>query len=237
MWIIHKISFRVLACSQYVACQYKRACEVSYPEIDEFVVGQPTARALVKPKIVMLGSYSSEKGQELALRVSKELEQKGFQHTLDFYGWGDEKLKKSLEHKVKKYELIEIVNFNEPTKDVFGVLKNATLSFVFSKNEAFGKVTLESLSQGTPVIGLDAGGTSEILQKGGGLLVTQNPSQVAQVVMDLCHKPERYRLLQLEAISNPILYQIEGTRRDICSHIYEIVGEIKKGTGKHALEN
>ncbi len=220
--ILDICSDRVLACSRFVANQYGYKSEVSYPEIDEFSVRKPKQRNLQVPKIVMLGSYSSEKGQDLAVEVARELCSHSFAFQLDFYGWGDEDFLNSLKQKSGEYKLGNKVNFRPPTNSVFSVLENATYSFVFSGNEAFGKVTLESLSQGTPVFGLDAGGTSEILEKGGGILVSSNPEEIAEKIISVTRDPATYRQMQLSAISNEVLYQFVGTRRDICAHLYEV---------------
>jgi glycosyltransferase involved in cell wall biosynthesis len=220
--LIHKCSDRVLSCSKFVADQYGLKSEIAYPEIEEFYVRKPTQRALTNPHMVMLGSYSFEKGQDLAIEVARHLLDEDFKFNLVFYGWGDEKLLLKLERKVIHYGLGSQVTFMPQTKNVLDVLSKATLSLVFSKNEAFGKVTLESLSQGTPVIGVDAGGTSEILNQGGGLLVPPEPNLIAQTIVDLLNSPQAFGELQQSAISNPILYQITGTRRDICSHINEL---------------
>lgn len=178
----------------------------------------------------MLGSYSSEKGQDLAVEVARELSERSFPYSLEFYGWGNYIFQHQLEDRVSRYGLKERVSFKKPTSDVYEVLRQSELSLVFSKNEAFGKVTLESLSQATPVIGLDAGGTSEILNEGGGKLVPPNSAEIAETIMSLCSSPIEYREMQFAAISNPILYQLEGTRRDICSHILELSNTIENST-------
>ena len=226
-WLIDKCTFRVLACSRYVSNQYALPSEIAYPEIEEFLVSAPSERNLAAPKIVMLGSYSYEKGQDLAVEIAQRLFEKGFKFSLDFYGWGDSKFLAELERKVMEHGLISVVTFKSHTNDAYSVFRQAAFTFVLSKNEAFGKVTLESLSQGTPVIGLDAGGTSEILEQGGGILVEPDPVQIAQRIMELCSSSEDYREMQLSAVSNPILYQIVGTRRDICSHVFEAASSNK----------
>ncbi len=228
IWLINKCTFRVLACSRYVANQYSLPSEIAYPEIEEFLVSKPSERNLSAPKIVMLGSYSHEKGQDLAVEVALQLLAKGFEFHLDFYGWGDAKFLAELERKVLEYGLTSVVTFKSQTKDPYSVFRQAALTFVLSRNEAFGKVTLESLSQGTPVIGLDAGGTSEILEQGGGILVDPEPLQIAQKIMDLCGSPKAYKQMQFSAISHRILYQVVGTRRDICSHVSEAANLDKK---------
>jgi glycosyltransferase involved in cell wall biosynthesis len=205
----------VLACSEYVARQFGHPSELAYPEIEEFLVKLPLPKVLDTPKLVMLGSYSSEKGQDLALEVANELAKKGFTFSLDFYGWGSEKFILRLQDYVARHNLGAVVSFRKQTKDVFGVLESATLSLVFSRNEAFGKVTLESLSQGTPVIGLDFGGTSEILRFGGGVLVGPDPNQIADEIIWLCSNGPALIDLQFKAISNKLLYEIESSRIDI----------------------
>ena len=44
------------------------------------------------------------------------------------------------------------------------VMRAATVSVVCSDREPFGRVTIESMAQGTPVVGADSGGTPEIIR-------------------------------------------------------------------------
>jgi glycosyltransferase involved in cell wall biosynthesis len=46
------------------------------------------------------------------------------------------------------------------------VMHRADVTLVCSDSESFGRVTIESMSEGTPVVGADFGGTAEIVQAG-----------------------------------------------------------------------
>ena len=211
----------VLACSEYVAIQFGHASDLAYPEIEESLVKYPLPKDTSTPKLVMLGSYSSEKGQDLALEVANELVKKGFTFSLDFYGWGSDQFLSRLREYVASHNLGSIVSFKQRTNEVSSVLEAATLSLVLSRNEAFGKVTLESISQGTPVIGLDFGGTSEIILNGGGVLVGPNPTHIANEIIRLCSDGPALRDLQFKAISNRLLYEVEKSRADIVRIIHQ----------------
>ena len=65
------------------------------------------------------------------------------------------------------------------------VLRSADLSLVCSRNEAYGRVTVESLSVGTPVLGYRAGGTVEILAAGGGMVVEPSVVELASALVCL----------------------------------------------------
>jgi len=50
--------------------------------------------------------------------------------------------------------------------DLMGCLHHYDALLMCSRNEAFGRVTIEAMSKGLPVIGADCGGTSEIISHG-----------------------------------------------------------------------
>ena len=77
------------------------------------------------------------------------------------------------------------------------VMRDSDVMLVCSSSEAFGRVTIESMAQGTPVIGSDCGGTPEIIDAGiDGLLfplgdVSALTDKLRTLVAD---KPLRQRL-------------------------------------------
>ena len=61
-------------------------------------------------------------------------------------------------------ELTQRVRFLGYTEFPQRVMRAANVTLVCSDKEPFGRVTIESMAQGTPVIGADSGGTSEIIE-------------------------------------------------------------------------
>jgi glycosyltransferase involved in cell wall biosynthesis len=65
---------------------------------------------------------------------------------------------------IRMNHLEDRIRFLGYVEDPAPFVKAAGASLVCSKMEAFGRVTIESMAQGTPVVGANAGGTAEIIE-------------------------------------------------------------------------
>ena len=94
-----------------------------------------------------------------------------------------------------EHSLTRQVEFvRETGKDV--VLKNmqkADVCMLCSKMETFGVVLAEALSCGTPVIGGNIGGATDIINKDNGILVPiDNPIALTEAMKEMIEEPEKY---------------------------------------------
>jgi glycosyltransferase involved in cell wall biosynthesis len=71
-----------------------------------------------------------------------------------------------LQEKVKSLHLEDKVVFTGFREDVLEICCVADLLLLCSDNEPFGRVIIEAMSQGTPVVGTRGGGVPEIIQHG-----------------------------------------------------------------------
>ncbi len=94
-----------------------------------------------------------------------------------------------------------------------------------SDSETFGMVTIESMAQGTPVIGSNAGGTSELLDFGNAGLLFETKNEI-----DLAEKMklalEKKVLLSKEILS-------DATLKFNRIHVVEEVERLLKSSEKH----
>lgn len=58
------------------------------------------------------------------------------------------------------------IRFLGYTPNPHRIMQHADVTLMCSESEGFGRVTIESMAQGTPVIGADSGGTTEIIESG-----------------------------------------------------------------------
>jgi glycosyltransferase involved in cell wall biosynthesis len=58
------------------------------------------------------------------------------------------------------------VTFEGALDDPFPAYRGADVVLMCSKDEAFGRVTVEAMKLGLPVIGVDSGGTKELIEDG-----------------------------------------------------------------------
>lgn len=118
---------------------------------------------------VIIGQIALWKRQEDAIRAAAELIGKGE----DLYLWivGEAKFRKENEEYLADLKRLAVhlnignrVVFTGFRDDVLEICCAADLLLLCSDNEPFGRVVIEAMSQGTPVIGTRAGGVPEIIR-------------------------------------------------------------------------
>lgn len=133
----------------------------------------PTGRPVAADpdKLVVVGTLHPVKGQHIAIEALALLRDERPTLRLWLVGAGDVRYTTELHRLVERRGLTGRVVLVGPLDDPADVVLGSAVALVPSLTEAFGRVTLEALHLGVPVIGTDAGGTAEILARGGGLLV------------------------------------------------------------------
>lgn len=118
-------------------------------------------------KMLIAGSLIPNKGQLDAIEASGELDNEGIKAELFICGKGPD------EARLKKYvrdNSIERVHFLGYVTNLNELRKNIDISLVCSKNEALGRVTVESMYTHSLTIGTNSGETRYLLADGRGLL-------------------------------------------------------------------
>ena len=134
-------------------------------------IADDVARALLADKTVcvvtMVGSIVPWKRQMDAVRAVGNLLNEGFNVALLLVG--------PTLHPDFQRELMEIaeqsgwterIRFVGYTEHPRRIMRAARVGLVCSDNEPFGRVTVESMAEGTPIIGTNSGGTVEIIADG-----------------------------------------------------------------------
>lgn len=180
---------KAISNSQYIAGQFHHKSHLVYPELARSHFEPNNKRQVVSNdsplRAVMLGTLSPEKGQLDAILAIAQAKSLGIVILLDIYGRGSDKDLRNLEKAIGRHDLGGSVRIHSPTNVPRAVFEKADFSIVCSRNEAFGMVTAESVLAGTPVIGYNLGGTSEILARGGGLLVHADSDSLARALVHI----------------------------------------------------
>jgi glycosyltransferase involved in cell wall biosynthesis len=94
---------------------------------------------------------------------------------------------------VKKHNLENHVVFTGFSKDVEAIYSDLDITLMCSRNEAMGRVTIESMMHGIPVVAYDSAGTSELIEHGQtGLLYKGDEKALAAEVTRLLKDPQLY---------------------------------------------
>lgn len=112
--------------------------------------------------ISICGRIGEAKGQKDAILALAELKKRGYNNIiLSVVGSGDIS---SLQDYIIKYNLSDRVKFLGQIKDLNPIRKENDIELVCSRNEAFGRVTIEAMMSMLPVIGSNTGGTKELIE-------------------------------------------------------------------------
>jgi glycosyltransferase involved in cell wall biosynthesis len=137
------------------------------------------------PTFVTASSLSESKGVETAVRAMGEIIENHPEARLIVFGNGPERDR--LSH-VAAESAPGAVQFRGrvSTSEVYRTIKGATATvFPSLWDEPFGRVTVESMALGTPVVGSDVGGIAEVVDHGkSGLLFT--PGDAESLAAALC---------------------------------------------------
>jgi glycosyltransferase involved in cell wall biosynthesis len=143
-------------------------------------------------RVALLGRYSAEKGQDAALEAAAACLREGQRLHLRLVGVGDEPAQRALRDRAAALGIADLVEIVPWTDDARSVYEWAGATLMLSGNEAFGRVSVESLQCGTPVVGFRAGATTEILAEGGGVLVEPDAPALAKALLELARHPDVY---------------------------------------------
>lgn len=135
--------------------------------------------------ISIIGRIEEGKGQLELIEAINILKRKNITNLLiRIIGDNTSKYAMELVEKVKKYNIDEYVEFISPTNDIQRYYRDSDIVVVCSRNEAFGRVSIEAMLSSCLVIGANTAGTRELVNNKFGLLYQQGN------YMDLADKIE-----------------------------------------------
>lgn len=136
----------------------------------------------------IVGLIHPNKGQDVAIKALSLLKKRHFSVRLIIAGSG--KNIKGLFELAEKCGVSDDVTFLGYVKNPFEVYLQSDAVLMCSKNEAMGRVTVEAMVSGRPVLGYDACGTSELVEhEFNGLLYSGGESELAACMQRLVERP------------------------------------------------
>ena len=158
-------------------------------------------------KCIMIGSVSKRKNQMEAIRSLNKLnKEKSVRIELLLVGPYNPDYKKKLDYFIQDQDLENYVSFTGELRNPYPILKRSDVLLMCSKMEAFGKVSVEAMKCGIPVIGANTGGTTELIKhKHTGLLYELgNVNNLAEMIFYLIENPDHSLQLARNAYENSI---------------------------------
>ena len=118
-----------------------------------------------KVNAVFCGNILFSKGQLQLLKAIRILpENVRHKFHVDFYGNSHTKFIKFIKLYIKIFKLEKYVSFKGYKKNIEEYLSQYNMGFLCSKKEGFGRVTIEYMMHGIPVIASNTGATPEIIK-------------------------------------------------------------------------
>lgn len=142
---------------------------------------------------------------------------------LNFYGGtSDEVYLNELKKEISNNDLNGFVTFHGFVDNKNKIYENIDILLMCSPNEAFGRVTIEAMAYGIPVIGYDSAGTSELIDNGvNGSLYDDVEIDLEESVSALLRNEGLYDILSAGARNSAQLYSVERYG----ASIYQLINE------------
>lgn len=170
--LIHFLSKKVIVVSKALKAKYSKyiaanKIEVLYnsPFVHDNMIKEEDSEN--RFKLIVVGQIAPGKRQEDAIKATAILKERSIPASLIILGKiVDENYHKYLLNLVIELGLQDEVNFKSFEPNPFQTIKNSDAVLICSKAEAFGRVTIEAMKLGVPVVGANVGATPELLGHG-----------------------------------------------------------------------
>ncbi|PSL25132.1 glycosyltransferase family 4 protein [Dyadobacter jiangsuensis] len=142
----------------------------------------------------IVGIIDPAKDQMTAIKAINALVKKGVAIKLEIVGEiGDPAYYEEIAAYIQEQGISGHIQFTGFTKDVQSIYRRFDVLLMCSPHEALGRVTIEGMMYGVPVVAFDSAGTSEIVQHGQtGLLYHSDEHSLAAEVERLLNDPSLY---------------------------------------------
>jgi len=175
LWLANKFTKYFICVSHSVAEEYSHFIEKNKIKVIYQSVTIPSKMLNEKTSIVkrhkfqcvIVGRLFENKGQVDAIKaVSHLINKEHLDIGLWIIGEGNQEYERYLKEIVKKNNVEKFIVFLGYLDNPFPLVKKSDIALICSKSEGFGRVTVEAMLLGKPVIGARSGATTELIKDG-----------------------------------------------------------------------
>lgn len=154
--------------------------------------------------LCIVGIVAEQKRQIDAIKALHHLVESGVDACLRIVGSGPEGYRRKLRELSRRLGVEDRVLWEGYVADPGEIFSSSDISLVCSQFEAFGRVAVEAMAVGTPVVAACSGGLTEIIEdrQTGMLYELGNARMLADQILKLVRNPELYEGLSRRAIAS-----------------------------------
>lgn len=204
-----------------------------YNGVDANRFYDPNHKILENDTIVltMAGRITKEKGQFKCLKGLASILKKNKNIVLQYAGTGDENELRRMREFIVEEDIPESnIKFLGFIDNIEKIWSDTDIAIVYSKFEAFGRVTVEAKMAGAIVVGFDSGGTSELIEDGidGYLFDNENRTLEKRVELILENKDRSKKIARNGMEISRVKFNSEKNAKEIVDLYKEVMFDNRK---------
>jgi len=204
LWLANKLSSKVLFNSFFLESYYQKYISPKKREVVyQAVKLNCNDMTMLPPKqpgkltLILMGRFAEGKGQMEAIHAVHRLIRQGENIELLLVGAGQDDYSDQVKNYIEKNYLFSVkaIDF---VKDICDYYRLADVMLVCSRCEAFGRITIEAMKMGLPVIVSHTGANPELVKEGfnGFLYEYGNIEDLSQKILQLKDDHIRHQIAQ-----------------------------------------
>ena len=171
---------------------------ISEKELEELINGKYLKKTDKKSSytFAIVGRLQPAKGQEQAIQAIYKLSQNGHKARLLIAGEGQSDYLQFLQQLSQSLAVNDKLSFLGHVSKPFEIYTSVDAILMCSAHEAFGRVTMEAMAAGKPVIGLSSGATPELIEhEANGLLYDGTIEGLTDCMQKCLTAPDKSRMM------------------------------------------
>lgn len=141
--------------------------------------------------VAIIGTIEKVKAQEIVVRAAARIKNEISNTIFVFVGTEESRYAERVRHLIREFGLEENFRFLGPRLDVYNILAVSQCLVLTSRFETFGRVLVEAMAAGLPVVATKCGGPGEIVVDGetGFLVAIDDDLALSQKLLDILLDP------------------------------------------------
>lgn len=169
----------------------------------------------------IVGIFDEAKGQLMAVEYMADVIKQYPQAVLHIYGDKECSYKRKVERLVRQLHLEDVVVCHGFVKDARQIYEGMDVLLMCSRAEGFGRVTIEAMQFGVPVVGLNNGGTTELVKDGFSGYLFSSKEEFLRKINLLLSSEEHYRTLSCNAFHQGHTFTTER----YCQQVEQVIAD------------